>query len=280
MTLGACALDLALGEAPSCLHPVVAMGAFLTRAERHMPATPAFAALAGAGWWAAGVAATYTVGMLLDRLPAPAQALALSTTISLRTLLSEVAEVEQALDRSLEEGRARVARIVSRPTAGLDAAGVREAAISSLTENLSDAVVAPWFWYAVGGLPAALAYRFVNTADAMWGYRDHRRWLGLVAARADDLANLIPARLTAVALLPRPMKLRMCRREARRTPSPNAGHPMAAGALARGIRLGKAGVYVLNPTGRQPEPDDTVALSRRSLAVGIAAALAAARTRR
>ena len=132
--------------------------------------------------------------MLLDRLPAPAQALALSTTISLRTLLSEVAEVEQALDRSLEEGRARVARIVSRPTAGLDSAGVREAAISSLTENLSDAVVAPWFWYAVGGLPAALAYRFVNTADAMWGYRDHRRWLGLVAARADDLANLIPAR--------------------------------------------------------------------------------------
>ena len=112
------------------------------------------------------------------------------------------------------------------------------------------------------GLPGAALYRFANTADAMWGYRDRREWSGKFAARADDVVNLIPARLTALALLGagslRRGGLAALAREAGRTASPNSGWPMAALALALGVRLGKPGVYVLNPDGAVPGPADCV----------------------
>jgi len=275
--VAAVVVDLVAGEPPPGLHPVVLMGRYLDGAARLDPGTPAGSVAFGAAAWGVGVVAAAVAGRLPHR---PATAiLLLSTTVSLRMLLAEVDAVEDALARSLDEGRTAVARIVSRPTASLDEAGVREAAISSLVENLSDAVVGSWFWYALCGLPGALAYRFVNTADAVWGYRDHRRFLGMVPARADDLANLVPARLTALALRRRGVPVGLLRRHARVTPSPNGGYPMAAAALSRGIRLTKPGVYVVNPDGRPPGPSDTRALGRRALAVGIGAGLAAAAAR-
>jgi adenosylcobinamide-phosphate synthase len=171
--------------------------------------------------------------------------------------------VREALDAGhLEEARALAARdLVGRPTSQLDAGELSGAAIQSLAENLSDSVVAPLLAYVAGGLPAAAAYRALNTADAMWGYRTpallHR---GRVAARADDVANLIPARLTALLIAmrsPRPREaLRVALRDHARAPSPNGGWPMAAMAGGLGVRLVKRGSYSFNAEAPAPTTAD------------------------
>ena len=121
------------------------------------------------------------------------------------TLIREVREVFLALDRSLEEGRKQVARIVGRDTSELSAQEVRTAALETLAENLSDGVIAPLFWLAILGTPGMLAYKMVNTLDSMIGYKtDRYRDFGCWAAHIDDIANYIPARLTAfLMILPR-----------------------------------------------------------------------------
>jgi adenosylcobinamide-phosphate synthase len=172
---------------------------------------------------------------------------------------------------------------VSRDVATLGAAEVRESAIESLAENLNDSVVAPLFWFVLLGLPGAAVYRFANTADAMWGYLGARNgrdwtWAGKWAARADDALSWLPARLTALLLhghFAGRAALSTLRREARRTPSPNSGWPMAAMALGLGVRLGKPGVYALNATAPSPCADDVPRAVRaggdavRTLLVGV-----------
>jgi adenosylcobinamide-phosphate synthase len=144
---------------------------------------------------------------------------------------------------------------------------VRESAIETLAENLSDSVIAPLFWFAVLGLPGAALYRLANTADAMWGYpgwrgqgaqRRHWQWAGKWAARADDVLNWLPARITAalLALVARGVSWPALRRDAAVTPSPNGGWPMGAMAQALGVHLSKPGVYQLNPQGRAPQAID------------------------
>ena len=118
------------------------------------------------------------------------------------TLIREVRAVFLALDRSLEEGRQQVARIVGRDTSELSAQEVRTAALETLAENLSDGVIAPLFWFAILGTPGMLAYKMVNTLDSMIGYKTERyRDFGCWAAHIDDIANYIPARLTALLML-------------------------------------------------------------------------------
>jgi adenosylcobinamide-phosphate synthase len=268
-------LDAVLREPPAPGHPVRWAGRYLDRAARHVPAAPPGAAASrGGAAWALGLFAAIAAGLAAERvcrrLPLPAGAVARGVLLwplwSGRLLADEVAAVDVALDRSLADGRGALARIVSRDTSGLAPAEVRAAAIESLAENLSDSVVAPLLSFAVGGLPAAAAYRYVNTADAMWGYRSSR-WehAGRVAARVDDLANLVPARLTAALLLAgaSPATWRRLPGQARRTASPNSGWPMAAVALRLGLRLAKPGAYVLHPQGRAPGPGDV----RRALAL-------------
>ncbi len=261
------ALDSTLREPPLKAHPVRLMGVMLDAAARHVPATPpAVARRRGAAAWMAGLVAFTAAGRLIDvlaaRLPRGAatavHAVALWPLISLRMLVDEVAAVERSLALDIDRARRNLARIVSRPTASLEAADVREAAIGSLAENLSDAWVAPLVWYSAFGLAGAYAYRFINTADAMWGHRD-QRWIdaGRAAARADDVANLVPARLTGLALAGPSIRVAQLSREASHTPSPNAGWPMAAIATRLGVRLGKPDTYVLNATGRTPRADDT-----------------------
>lgn len=191
--------------------------------------------------------------------------LLLKPLLAWRMLCTEVQAVETALGQSLAAGRERLGWLVSRDVAELTEAQVRESAIESLAENLNDSVVAPLFWFAVAGLPGAALYRFANTADAMWGYRTVRggrqwEWAGKWAARADDVLSWLPARLTGWALagLAGPGVWPSLPTQARQTPSPNSGWPMAAMALALGVRLGKPGVYVLNPSGRTPVQADTV----------------------
>jgi adenosylcobinamide-phosphate synthase len=165
---------------------------------------------------------------------------------------------------------------------------VRESAIETLAENLNDSVVAPIFWFVLLGLPGAALYRFANTADAMWGYPgiykgQNWAWAGKWAARSDDVLSWLPARITAALLLVvagvRGIALvRRLPEEARKTPSPNSGWPMAAMALNLGVALRKPDVYVLNARGRAAESTDTtVALvyASKSLLALVIIALAA-----
>lgn len=277
-------LDHLFGEPPARWHPVVWMGTYLGRAGHTLPDRPPGAAfIAGALAWCGGavlvvvpaLAAAWALRQVPAWLAVPLGAVLLKPLLSLRLLLDEVSGVEDALAEGLDAGRARLARIVSRDTSALSADQIRESALESLSENLSDSLVAPLFWYALLGLPGAALYRFANTADAMWGYRGRWEWAGKWAARADDVLNLIPARLTALALLgpPRPDRLAALAWEARRTTSPNSGWPMAALALALGVRLGKPGVYLLNPTAPAPVPAQVRQALARARLAGLALAL-------
>ena len=119
-----------------------------------------------------------------------------------KTLVKEVKAVFEAVDRSTEEGRKQVGRIVGRDTSRLSPQEIRAAALETLAENLSDGVIAPMFWFALLGLPGMMAYKMVNTLDSMIGYKNERYLeFGQIAARLDDLANYIPARLTAWLML-------------------------------------------------------------------------------
>ncbi|MGE0563243.1 MAG: adenosylcobinamide-phosphate synthase CbiB [Pseudolabrys sp.] len=171
-----------------------------------------------------------------------------SSLIAQRSLHAHVAKVAEALEgQGLQAGRDAVSQIVGRDTASLDEAGVSRAAIESLAENYSDGVVAPAFWMAAGGLPAAAAYKAVNTADSMIGHRTPRHEaFGWAAARFDDLINLPASRLTALLLIAGAASMpkasavnawHAVRRDAHRHRSPNAGYPEAAMAGALGLAL-------------------------------------------
>ena len=163
------------------------------------------------------------------------------------TLIREVREVFLAVDRSLDEGRQQVARIVGRDTSGLSAQEVRTAALETLAENLSDGVIAPLFWLAILGVPGMLAYKMVNTLDSMIGYKTERyKDFGCWAAHIDDVANYIPARLTALLMaIASPQKglLRFIWRNGRRHASPNSGYPEAALAGILNCRFGGPHYY-------------------------------------
>jgi adenosylcobinamide-phosphate synthase len=281
--LVAAALDTMVGEPRPSVHPVVWAGRYLAAAADLVPpAPPARAVAAGGAAWLVGAATTVGLAVAVEALAARAggawlRGVALWPLLSARMLFAEVSAVEDAVGRDLDAGRSALARIVSRDTSALSAEEVRAAAIESLAENLSDAVVATLVWYVAAGLPGAALHRYANTADACWGYRTPR-WehAGRVAARADDALNLAPARLTAM-LLARPADRRALAGEARRTASPNAGWPMAAVALRLGVALTKPGHYELNAGGATPGPDHVVrALSVARRTVAVAAGLAAA----
>lgn len=163
------------------------------------------------------------------------------------TLIREVREVFLALDRSLDEGRKQVARIVGRDTSQLSAQEVRTAALETLAENLSDGVIAPLFWFALLGTPGMLAYKMVNTLDSMIGYRTERyKDFGCWAARIDDVANYIPARLTALLMVIASGKLSLLKfvwKNGRKHASPNSGYPEAALAGALNCRFGGPHYY-------------------------------------
>ena len=163
------------------------------------------------------------------------------------TLIREVREVFLALDRSLEEGRRQVARIVGRETSQLSAQEVRTAALETLAENLSDGVIAPLFWFALLGTPGMLAYKMVNTLDSMIGYRTERyKDFGCWAAHIDDVANYIPARLTALLMVIASGKLSLLNfvwKNGRKHASPNSGYPEAALAGILNCRFGGPHYY-------------------------------------
>ncbi len=295
--LVALGLDRVFGEPPARVHPVVAMGHYLgavgRRVSRVAGAIPRPGAefWGGALGWCVGAALVAALAWAAERsvqglhplVQAALVGTLLKPMLSWRMLRDEVRAVETALAESLAAGRARVGWLVSRDVTALSETQVREAAVSTLAENLNDSVVAPLFWFAVAGLPGAAVYRFANTADAMWGYKGERggrdwTWAGKWAARLDDGLSWLPARLTAL-LIAIPTVGRgwsAVVANAGLTPSPNGGWPMGALAVGLGIRLGKPGVYELNGQGRAPQASDTAQALRRCGQVVALLALAAA----
>jgi adenosylcobinamide-phosphate synthase len=275
----ALACDALVGELPNKLHPVVWMGRWLKLGDRLAPSGDAARLGWGAAWLTGGAALAAGVAALVPAHPL-ARGAAASTLLAYRALDRAVGEVQAALDRGdLDEARRLLGwHLVSRPTAELRADEVAAAAIESLAENLSDSLLAPLLAYLLGDLPGLAAYRMVNTADAMWGYREQRyEYLGKPAARGDDLLNLAPARVTA-ALLAIAAQLvnsrgltacRVARRDHARTASPNAGWPMAAMAGALDTTLTKRDHYSLGDGARVPSPA-TMAEARSIARVALA----------
>ena len=252
-------LDLMVGDPQRLPHPVVWFGKMIAACERKLNRgtnRKLKGALTAVGlilfvfvftWMLRKVLDTYAL-YLFD-------AIAIFYGLAGTTLIREVRAVFLALDRSLDEGRRQVARIVGRDTSELSAQEVRTAALETLAENLSDGVIAPLFWLAILGTPGMLAYKMVNTLDSMVGYKtDRYRDFGCWAAHIDDIANYIPARLTALLMLTfSPPKLggvrgglnrlKFVRKYARNHASPNSGYPEAALAAILDCRFGGPHYY-------------------------------------
>ncbi|MEL6309354.1 MAG: adenosylcobinamide-phosphate synthase CbiB [Chloroflexota bacterium] len=264
--LNAVLLDLTVGDPPNRWHPVAWMGTVIYWLRRHAPQHGKFV-YGGLIAWSGAIfvwVSTTLIIRIIERLPPPLsavmQAWLLKTTFSLQGLNDAAQEVEMALhnDDIVEARRLLSWHLVSRDTSTLNPSQVAAAAIESVAENTSDGVIAPLFWYGIGGLPAAMTYRYLQTCDSILGYRDaEREWLGKIPARTDDVLNLIPARVTGLLLVSaHPRAWQIWRRDANLTESPNAGHPMSAMAGALDVELEKVDHYRLNANAPAPQKDD------------------------
>lgn len=253
-------LDRFFGDPANLPHPIVWFGKAIAALEKRfncgtgrrvkgaLVAIALVALVFGASWLLIHYAFRFSYGLGLAL-----SIIGVFFCLAGKTLSDEVRMVFEAVDESLEKGRTQVGRIVGRDTSELSAQEIRTAALETLAENLSDGVVAPLFWCALLGVPGMLAYKMVNTLDSMIGYRNERyREFGCFAARLDDVANWIPARITALLMaLVAPKRdsqgrktrsfgelLRFIRRYGSQHLSPNSGYPEAALAGILDCRFG------------------------------------------
>lgn len=261
--IAACALDAAIGDPRWLPHPVVLMGRLISIIEKKL--APAFKGQIIAGVVLAAIvtltalALAYAIekalmGLLGGRLSLIAMALyvyLISTCIACHGLITSVRGVLST--EGLQEARKRLSMLVGRETGELERQEVDRAALETLSENASDGVIAPLFYFAIGGLPLAMFYKAVNTLDSMVGYKnDKYRELGWASARLDDIMNFIPARLTGILISAAALfiknasakdAMRIMRRDRLNHTSPNAGVPEAAMAGALGLRFGGPSMY-------------------------------------
>ena len=247
-------LDLLLGDPAWLPHPVVGFGKLISRGE-HRLNQGSHRMLKGALMAIVLILLVFFVTWYLRHLllsVSDVSVIIFDTIIVFyclagTTLIREVRAVFHALGSSLEEGRQQVARIVGRDTSELSAQEVRTAALETLAENLSDGVIAPLFWFALLGTPGILAYKMVNTLDSMIGYKTERyKDFGCWAAHIDDVANYIPARLTALLMViaaGKPQLIGFVWRNGRNHASPNSGYPEAALAGILNCRFGGPHYY-------------------------------------
>ena len=261
--LVALAIDAVLGDLPNPLHPVAWLGKAISLqlglAPRHGPGAQLVCgsaivmltlALAASG--------TYFLLDYLHGISTPGYiavaGFLLKSTFSIRGLDRAVLRVKRALDKGdLDQARQELGSLVSRDTAGLDQPHIVSATVESASENTSDSFVAPLLYFLLLGVPGAVAYRVVNTFDAMIGYHGQYEYLGKFAARLDDVLNFVPSRVSALLIVLAAYASRkdgrrawrIMLRDAARTESPNAGWPMSAAAGALRTRLEKPGHYQL-----------------------------------
>lgn len=259
----AIAIDLSIGEPPAVIHPVVWMGKLASLLMKgRCGKSPAGQFLRGllVVLLTTGVftAAAYFLLFYLRVLSPVAYVVVgtvlLKTSFSLRELHRAALKIRRLLKEDKpDEARFELRALVSRDTAALDRSQMVSATVESVAENLCDSFIAPLFYFLLLGVPGAIAYRVINTLDAMIGYHGKYEYLGKFAARLDDVANFIPARLSGLAIV---LAARVRRQSAsgawrtmlrdwKKTESPNAGWTMAAAAGALGVQLEKAGNYRL-----------------------------------
>jgi adenosylcobinamide-phosphate synthase len=292
MLLGAVALDLAFGEPPAAVHPVVWMGRLGRGLERLAPARGRVAQLLAGCLIVVSVAVPFSLlSFLVMRLAAHvgvievvAGAVILKSTFAWRALGAAGMRMSELLTAGdIPGARFHLRSLCSRNPSSLDAPAMAAATVESLAENAADSFVAPVFYYLLLGVPGAVFYRAANTLDAMIGYRGRYEYLGKAAARLDDVLNFIPARITAGLLLAAGTLARgdvrcgwrILLRDGARTASPNAGRPMAAMAGLLRIELAKADHYRLGDTDR-PVTADTIQQAWRltRIAAGFATVIA------
>ena len=241
--------DRLLGDPERLPHPVVLFGKMIANGERLLNRGTCRVfkgALLAISLISVVVLATWALVIVADTINIyigmAVRAILVFYCLAGTTLIREVRQVFYAIDRSLDEGRRQVSRIVGRDTSELTDEEVRKAALETLAENLSDGVIAPLFWFAIGGVPAMMGYKMVNTLDSMIAYHSPRYLkFGKVAARIDDIANYIPARLTALLMLisaNRPSLIKFVMKYGPCHASPNSGWPEAALAGILGCRFG------------------------------------------
>lgn len=241
-------LDLLIGDPTWLPHPVVGFGKTISFFE-HRLNHPPHQRISG-GFTAIGlILSTFLLSWLILRsierwewVEITVCAIGIFYCLAGTTLAREVRLVFEAADKSIADGRRQVSRIVGRDTAALSLQEIRTAALETLAENLSDGVIAPLFWYALLGLPGMLAYKMVNTLDSMIGYKTSRyAAFGFFAAKIDDIANFIPARLTAFLMViaaGKPSLIGYVWKYGRMHASPNSGYPEAALAGILNCRFG------------------------------------------
>jgi adenosylcobinamide-phosphate synthase len=295
VVLGAMAFDLLVGEPPTSFHPVVWMGHLIDAFERRQPAKDGAKLRWGAQLVFGGVvlsfgltgAALWVLGQISPVAKLIGAIVLLKSTFAVGQLGRQALKVKGALEGGeLDIAREEAQMLVSRTTAELEPRQVMAATIESIAENTLDSIVAPLFWFLILGVPGAMAYRFVNTADAMIGYHGEYEFLGKAAARLDDALNWIPARLTSLLLvagswlagLHAARAWELAQRDHGLTESPNAGWTMAAAAGALGVPLEKAGHYRLgdDPPSNLIPRKISGAVVLMSAATGLAVALIAA----
>lgn len=274
-------LDLFLGDPAWLPHPVVAFGKAISFCE-HRLNKGSHRRLKGGIVAISLIILTLLITWGMLRLVSPyvwleiaLQTLLIFFCLAGTTLIREVRMVFIAVDKSLKDGRRQVARIVGRDTANLSPQEIRTAALETLAENLSDGVVAPLFWYALLGVPGMMAYKMINTLDSMIGYKTERyRQFGMVAAKIDDIANYIPARLTALLMIlvaGKPQLIGFVRRYGPQHASPNSGYPEAALAGILNCRFGGTHDYfgetVYKPYIGATHRDFTTADMRRATSI-------------
>ena len=286
----AAAYDILLGEMPARIHPVVWIGRLISFLRLRFPASK----IGGMALALVVIAVTVLSGHLLVRaagylplLPLLLSAFLLKSTFSMRCLLQVSSDIGRAIEEDMDRARSMLPALVGRDTASLSQGQASSAVIESLSENYVDGILSPIFYYVLFsplglGLEAALAFKAVSTMDSMVGYKtEGLRELGFAGARADDLLNFIPARLSIFSIaLARPLQAGAALAAAicfhGRTPSPNSGWPMAACAGALGLRLEKPGSYVLLDEGEEPQTSDVplaIGLIQRAIFLILAAAL-------
>ncbi len=282
LLLPALAMDAALGE-PKWLwsrlpHPAVLMGRSVAFADARLN-SGAQRKLKGLVAMVGLAIVAVLLGWLIHLVPdfGALEVIAAAMLLAQRSLVQHVQTVADALRISLDDGRRAVAMIVGRDTAAMDEAAVARAAIESASENLSDGVIAPAFWFLIGGLPGLMLYKITNTADSMIGHRTPRyEQFGWAAARLDDLLNWVPARLTALIIVlahGRWDTAKPILRDAALHRSPNAGWPEAAMAVVLNLSLSGPRSYngvmtdfsFVYPEGRRDAGPDDVDASVKAL---------------
>jgi adenosylcobinamide-phosphate synthase len=292
------AMDLIVGDPEWFPHPVRAMGRMIAAGEaaatpgRHAPVRDLVQGAVVTVVVVMVTAAAAVLTLRAVRLVHPGVALVTEvllawTALATGSLLTEASRVIRALDGGdIVSARARLARIVGRDTAALTEPEIARGVIEALAESTCDAIAAPLCYLVAGGVPAALAYKAVNTLDSMIGHREPPyTYFGRVAARLDDIANFIPARLAALAIAIAAActrqssagAVRVWRRDHANHDSPNAGHPEAAMAGALGVRLGGTNYYDGIPAAKAllgaESPAPTMAAARAACRIVTAASL-------